>query len=109
MLFRSKLKRFGLEGYFPYGGGFGGDYENRADAIRAALAVGRAGYGWDKGEAWVIGDTPNDAFAAHEAGASALLVASGIVDRPALDDAGAEAVLDDLTDTARVLRILRLR
>ncbi|MCB2211011.1 HAD hydrolase-like protein [bacterium] len=102
-----KLRRFELLDYFPHGGGFGGDHEVRADAIRAAMEVGREAYGWD-GEAWVIGDTPNDAIAAHDAGARTLLVATGMIRKENLEYADAEHVLDDLTDTARVMEILGL-
>ncbi len=102
-----KLQRFDLMKYFPHGGGFGGDHEVRADAIRAAMDAGRDGFGWD-GEAWVVGDTPNDAIAAHAAGAKALLVATGMIRKENLEYANAEHLLDDLTDTPRILEILGL-
>lgn len=105
-----KLARFGLEKYFLYGGGFGGDFEIRADAIREAIRIGAENCGWspETGQAWVIGDTPNDAYAAHDAGANAILVATGTVRKDKLNDSGAEAVLPDLSNTQRVMELLGL-
>lgn len=102
-----KLRRFGLDRYFPHGGGFGGDHEVRADAIRAAMDVGRRAYGW-VGEAWVVGDTLNDLHAAREAGARCLLVGTGPHGMAELVNAGADAALADLSDTRGVLEALGL-
>jgi phosphoglycolate phosphatase len=54
-----------------------------------------------------VGDTPLDVAAAREAGARAVAVASGPYAPDALRAAGADAVLEDLRDTAAVLRALR--
>ena len=51
----------------------------------------------------LIGDTPLDVSAAHEAGARAVGVASGSYGVDDLRDAGADTVLDGLGDTERVL------
>ncbi len=102
-----KLKRFDLLRYFPHLGGFGGEHELRADAIRAAMDVGREAYGWN-GQAWVIGDTVNDAVAAHQVGAKALLTATGTISLAELQTSEAEFILPDLTDTSRILEILGL-
>lgn len=102
-----KLKRFGLDQYFPHGGGFGGDHEVRSDAIRAAMEAGRDGYGWD-GEAWVVGDTVNDYLAGKEAGAKTLLVGTGKVPLDRLKETGADVVLPDLTDMRAVLEPMGL-
>jgi len=101
-----KLSRFGLDRYFPLGG-FGGDHEDRTEVIRAAMREGERQYGWS-GEAWVVGDTAKDVEAAHRAGAKAIGVATGIVDRTELVAAKPEALLDDLTDRQAFLRILEI-
>ena len=99
-----KLKRFGLDKYFPVGG-FGGDYEQREDVIRAAVVEAGRFYGWS-GQAWVIGDTAKDVEAAHAVGARAIAVASGIVDKSELLATDAEVILDDLSDTDKVIEIV---
>ncbi|MFH0882847.1 MAG: HAD hydrolase-like protein [bacterium] len=102
-----KLARFGLDRYFPVGG-FGGDYENRVDLIRAAMREGKRHYGWS-GEAWVIGDTDKDVEAARGAGAKVIAVNTGIVDSAELIEAKPDAILDDLTDRRAFLRILGIK
>jgi phosphoglycolate phosphatase len=104
-----KLRRFGLEPHFPVGG-FGGDHEQRADVIRAALHQARHHYGIDGAPdaAWVIGDTRNDVAAARAAGTRALAVGSGFTPLTELRASGADVVLTDLADTASVLAALRL-
>jgi phosphoglycolate phosphatase len=103
----TKLQRFDLLKYFPHGGGFGGDHEIRSDAIAAAMEAGRSGYGWF-GEAWVVGDTMNDALAGHQAGAKVLLTATGTVSLDDLLTTEAEAILPDLTETDHILEIFGL-
>lgn len=93
---RIKLERFGLAEFFPVGG-FGGDHEERAEMVRAALAEGRNHYG-DYDEAWVIGDTIHDVIAAHEAGAKVLLVETGPRSVSELDTVNPDRRLPDLSD-----------
>lgn len=54
----------------------------------------------------VIGDTPHDVRCATANGCRCLAVATGKFRAEQLSDAGADAVLDDLSDTERVLRLL---
>lgn len=55
---------------------------------------------------WVVGDTPHDVKAARVNGQRSLGVATGRYSEQDLRAAGAEAVLQDLADTDRVLSIL---
>jgi phosphoglycolate phosphatase-like HAD superfamily hydrolase len=52
----------------------------------------------------LVGDTPNDVLAGHLGGARVVAVATGSSDVQTLKAAGADLVLEDLTDTAAVVR-----
>ena len=49
-------------------------------------------------EIYVIGDTPRDIEAAHAVDCTAIAVATGRYDRAALEEAGADHVLDTLEE-----------
>lgn len=103
----TKLRYFGLWEQFA-GGGFGDRATDRLhvilDGIDALAAV--AGRESRAEDAVVIGDTPLDVRAAHDAGARAVAVTTGAYAEDILLDAGADAVLADLSDTERVLEVL---
>jgi phosphoglycolate phosphatase-like HAD superfamily hydrolase len=117
-----KLGAFGLERFLDLEvGGYGSDpHEARSDLVavareracmkyavtgeRPGAAGGRGGREPPDAIATVlVGDTPLDVRAAHEAGARAVAVASGPYGADELAAAGADAVLADLRDTERVL------
>jgi phosphoglycolate phosphatase-like HAD superfamily hydrolase len=88
-------------------GAYGSDHADRNALVEVALArVERKGGPVDRAEVWVIGDTPLDAACAQAGGVHCLLVASGFAPRSALDAAGADHVVDDLTDTEAILALL---
>jgi phosphoglycolate phosphatase-like HAD superfamily hydrolase len=93
---RAKLASAGL-GTLLEGcvGGFGDEAEVRADVVRIAIARARA-QGARAAEVLVVGDTPRDVAAAHEAGVAVAAVATGRFDRAALAEAGADSVYADL-------------
>jgi phosphoglycolate phosphatase-like HAD superfamily hydrolase len=100
-----KLRRFGLDAYFPVGG-FGGDHLERHRVFEAAHAVARAHYALD-GEAarpWVIGDTRADVEAARRTGMRVMGVATGPLSVEELADA--DVALRDLSDTEAVVEAL---
>jgi phosphoglycolate phosphatase len=86
-------------------GAYGDAHEVRADLVPLARARAAAAYGGDfAGRATVlIGDTPLDIEAAQLAGARSIAVATGGFSAAELAAAGADTVLPDLADTARVL------
>lgn len=86
-------------------GAYGDAHEIRADLVPLARARAAAAYGGDfAGRATVlIGDTPLDIEAAQLAGARSIAVATGGFSAAELAAAGADTVLPDLADTARVL------
>lgn len=105
---RIKLAHFGLERYFAWGV-FGEESIDRNELGRVGLARAAA-RGIDAGaraRATIIGDTPYDIECARAVGARSLGVATGSHPLAALEDAGADAVLSDLSDTARVVDLLR--
>ncbi|MEW6472892.1 MAG: HAD hydrolase-like protein [Actinomycetota bacterium] len=104
----SKLGAFGLHEQLNLDlGAYGSDDPDRNVLVDVALGRIEARYGpVDRRRVWVIGDTPLDAACARAGGVRCLLVASGFAPRSALDAAGADHVVDDLTDTQGILRRL---
>ena len=96
-----KLERYGIGGYF-LDGGFGDDSAERA-AILAAGVRRLRGAARPGAAVVVIGDTAHDVTAGHAIGARVVAVATGAVDRGALEGAGADIVLDDCADLERAL------
>jgi phosphoglycolate phosphatase-like HAD superfamily hydrolase len=104
----SKLGAFGLAEQLNLDlGAYGSDDADRNLLVGVALARIEARHGpVDRRRVWVIGDTPLDAACARAGGVRCLLVASGFAPRAALEAAGADHVVDDLTDTNAVLTLL---
>jgi phosphoglycolate phosphatase-like HAD superfamily hydrolase len=97
-----KLSAAGLWGRFGFGG-YGSDAEIRSDIVRTA---------WERAKklgassALVIGDTPRDVLAAHDAGLPACGVATGRWTVHDLAAHGAEAVVESFADLERAEKIL---
>ncbi|MCC7300610.1 MAG: HAD family hydrolase [Verrucomicrobia bacterium] len=98
----AKLRYAGIDQYFSFGG-FGCTHADRAEIARQALKI--SGVEHPK-KVFLIGDTPSDINAAKINGFTAIAVATGGFDFQALEKAGADFVLRDLTDTERLLSIL---
>jgi phosphoglycolate phosphatase len=86
-------------------GAYGDVHEVRAELVAVARQAASRAYGADfSGSSTVlVGDTPLDVEAALATGARVVAVATGSYPAADLTAAGAEVVLPDLTDTARVL------
>jgi len=97
-----KLTSAGLWGRFRFGG-YGSDAEPRAEIVRTAW---RRAQELGATEALVIGDTPRDVLAAHDAGLPACGVATGRWTVHDLAAHGAEIVLRDFTDLQESLKLL---
>ncbi len=97
-----KLTSAGLWSAFRFGG-YGSDAEPRAEIVRAAWARGRE---LGAAEGLVIGDTPRDILAAHDAGLPACGVATGRYTVHELAEHGAELVLEGFGDAAQAERLL---
>jgi phosphoglycolate phosphatase-like HAD superfamily hydrolase len=104
-----KLRATGLDGFFRLPGAFGEDSADRRDlpALAAARINERLGLNLSPAQFVVVGDTPNDIACARHYGARAVAVATGrsysaadlLPHRP-------DALLQDFSDTAAVLRTL---
>jgi phosphoglycolate phosphatase len=96
-----KVSAFGLERWLDFEvGAYGSDpHERRSDLVAVARERAATKYGEPTG-AVLVGDTPLDVQAAHEAQARAVAVMTGFADRQALLRARPEALLEDYSDTA---------
>jgi phosphoglycolate phosphatase-like HAD superfamily hydrolase len=104
-----KLSAFGLDKWLDLEvGAYGSDNEDRTALVPVALERLATLRGIDlrAEDTWVIGDTPRDFECARAAGAHCLLVTTGRFSARDLGPLGADAVLEDLTDTRAVLDLL---
>ena len=107
----AKLRAFGMDGFFDFEvGGYGSEiYPKGAQLLRSR---GRAAekYGTDIGgnSTVYLADSGRDVEAARIGGARCIAVASGRSTAGELREAGADLVLDDLADTASVVRAVDL-
>jgi len=104
-----KLGAFGLDDLVDMEvGGYGSDHGVRAELVGIARRKALAKHGVDipPERVTLIGDTPLDIEAAHANGARAVAVATGPYTLQELEQAGPEAALEDLSDTATVLAAL---
>jgi phosphoglycolate phosphatase len=94
-----KLQRANLNRWFTFGA-YASAGVDRAGIVRRAVERGEAMLGQDvpNAEIYVIGDTPLDIEAAHAVDCTAIAVATGRYDRAALQEAGADHVLDTLEE-----------
>ncbi|MCB0997481.1 MAG: HAD family hydrolase [Acidimicrobiales bacterium] len=100
---RHKLMAAGLDGLVRVGA-WGCEADDRADLV--PLARGRATEvlgGSEPTSTLLIGDTPRDVDAAHDAGCPIIAVATGRWSVADLASAGADEVLDDLTTESALL------
>ena len=102
-----KLSSAGLHDYFTFGA-FGSDCEQRAGLPQIAVerAQQRTGHAFRGRDIVVIGDTPHDIRCGEAFGVYTVGVTTGGHTRQELEAEGADAVFDDFTDSAEVLRVL---
>lgn len=101
-----KLTAFGLNGYIEVDiGGYASDdgYRPNLVAIAQKRACQRYGIGFTRHNTVIIGDSVEDANTGRIGGCSVIGIVSGTTARWQLQDAGADIVFDDLTDTAAVM------
>jgi phosphoglycolate phosphatase len=99
-----KLGHFDLRRRFPFGA-FGDDHVNRRDLVPIALSRARTERrldGLPVDRVVVIGDTPLDVDCAQAHGAKAIGVATGPFDVATLQSAGADLVVETLSERTRL-------
>jgi len=99
-----KVSAFGLERWLDFEvGAYGSDpHDVRSDLVAVARQRANAKYG-EPTDVVLVGDTPLDVRAAHEAGARAVAVETGFAERDALVASQPDQLLEDLTDTAAAI------
>ena len=104
---RVKLGSVGLAGCFTVGG-YGSDHEirERLPAIALERAFEAWGVRFPAESAVIVGDTPRDVECGKYQGTRTVAVATGRIPRERLETTGADAVFDDFSDVATVLRAL---
>ncbi|RPJ32534.1 MAG: HAD family hydrolase [Verrucomicrobiaceae bacterium] len=97
----SKVRHYGLAGYFPFGA-YGCDHpdRNRLGPIALERAAAHAGRAFAPEETWIIGDTPKDIACARAIGARCLAVATGRFSVAELEAHGADRVVETLDQAA---------
>jgi phosphoglycolate phosphatase-like HAD superfamily hydrolase len=102
-----KVSAFGLERWLDFGvGAYGSDpHEERYELVAIARERATRKYGEPAG-AVLVGDTPLDVRAAHDAGARAVAVATGFADVGELRASKPDALLEDLGDTEAAVRAI---
>ena len=102
-----KLRRFGLDQFFSFGG-FGGEHPLRSELVRLARqrAEERRGHPYSPEEVIMIGDTVADVAACRPWNIRCLALETGGQDARMLSEAGAAWVMKDFADTAEVLERL---
>jgi phosphoglycolate phosphatase len=102
----AKLAHHGLWDYFAFGA-FGDDSEHRNElgphAVRRALE--KHGVSFAPGAVWVIGDTAHDIACGKIIGARTLAVGTGGAPIETLRAHAPTEAMEDLTDTAAVMRL----
>jgi phosphoglycolate phosphatase len=105
-----KLRAFGLDRYvdLTVGGFAGSDAYPKGTLLRVARQRAEEKYHASFAETATvyIADSPRDVEAAKIGGARSVAVASGRASTAELRDAGADAVLPDLTDTAALIDLI---
>ena len=104
-----KLRAFGLDGFVDFDiGGYGSEAYPKGTLLRVARqrAGDARGVTFGEGATVYVADSPRDVDAARIGGARSLAVAGGRASVAELREAGADAVLPDLADTAAFMALV---
>jgi phosphoglycolate phosphatase len=104
-----KLRAFGLDGFVDFDiGGYGTEAYPKGTLLRVARqrAADKHGVAFGEDATVYVADSLRDVDVARIGGARSLAVASGRASAAELRDAGADAVLPDLADTAALTALI---
>ena len=104
-----KLRAFDLDRFVDFDiGGYGSEAYPKGTLLRVARqrAADSRGVSFGEHATVYVADSPRDVDAAKIGGARSLAVASGRASAAELREAGADAVLPDLTDTAGLVALI---
>ena len=105
-----KLRAFDLDSFVDFDiGGYGSEVYPKGTLLRVTRqrAGDSRGVAFDENATVYVADSPRDVDAAKIGGARSLAVASGRASAAELREAGADAVLPDLTDTAALTELIK--
>ncbi len=103
---RGKMKKLNLNHYFKVGG-FGDEHIDRAELVKIAIKKAETNFNFIfSHNVYLFGDAPQDMKAAKDAGVIAIGVATGIYSKQQLADAGADMVLDNLTNAGTIIKFI---
>lgn len=104
---RLKLRHYGLEDYFAFGG-FGDRHADRDSVAAEALDASRVHLPAETqpDRVWVIGDTPMDITCARSISARCVAVATGSFPREALEAYSPDLAVDNLDRLDHLLEVL---
>lgn len=103
---RGKMKIANLNHFFKVGG-FGNEHVSRTELVRIAIKKAQSNFNFIFSEnVFLFGDAPQDMNAGKEAGAIPVGVITGIYSKKQLENAGASVVLDSLTNTNEILKLI---
>ncbi|MCU4186095.1 haloacid dehalogenase-like hydrolase [Acidiferrimicrobium sp. IK] len=104
-----KLAAFGLDRWLDLEvGAYGSDHADRRMLVPVAMTRAATSYSarFTPDDVWVIGDSERDLACAQAGGAHCLLVGTGRTPAEELAVLGADAAVDDLSDTDGILKLL---
>jgi phosphoglycolate phosphatase-like HAD superfamily hydrolase len=101
-----KLKHFKIDESFLVGG-FGDFSDTRCHLVEQAIKKTEAKFGKiKKSNVYIIGDTPHDIRAAHDAGVKAIAVATGAYSHEQLKEKEPDYLFETLKDTKRIIEVI---
>lgn len=102
-----KLRKAGLDGYFKVGS-FGNEALERSDLVDIVLhkIEKEYGFGFQKEDTLIIGDTPRDIECGRKNGTLTVAVATGSFSKEQLRECDADLVLEDLGEYEAIIGLL---
>ena len=104
---RLKLRRAGVNEYFPFGG-FGSDHFERPEIVRIGIerACQHHGLEINRSPVFVIGDTPHDIAAGKASGAVTIAVATGNSTADTLRSASPDHIFENFSEVDAFLQLV---